>query len=289
MADGPATKGRRLTASALLVGVAVALSVGTLALWFLGELFPDAAPEVGRVVFGNVPEAVIVLFYVTVTGGVFLLVYLLALRARNWERGAGETRRGLLGARLRELDKGLRMKTLMRDPQAGLMHAMIYYAFIVLFLGTVTLEIDHILPESLQFLKGSVYQWYSAILDLAGLVFLGGLAWAGFRRYVQRPSRLRGKTRPEDGWILGILAAHRCHRPRHRGRPDQHRRATRLREVVVCRLPVELVAPSGRGGRNTPGAVDRTRRRVRRLPGAGAHHQAAPHVHLPRQHVPRAA
>ncbi len=65
----------------------------------------------------------------------------------------------------------------MRDPAAGLMHSLIYWGFLILFLGTVTLEIDHILPEQFQFLEGRVYQGYSAILDLASLMFLGGLAW----------------------------------------------------------------------------------------------------------------
>ena len=34
----------------------------------------------------------------------------------------------------------------MRDRAARLMHSMVYYGFVVLFLGTVTLEIDHLLP-----------------------------------------------------------------------------------------------------------------------------------------------
>jgi hypothetical protein len=51
---------------------------------------------------------------------------------------------------------------------------MIYYGFIVLFLGTVTLEIDNLAPTNLKFLEGAFYQWYSAILDAFGIVFLAG-------------------------------------------------------------------------------------------------------------------
>ena len=86
------------------------------------------------------------------------------------------------------------------------MHSLIYWGFLILFLGTVTLEIDHILPEQFQFLEGRVYQGYSAILDLASLMFLGGLALGALSRYGQRPWRIRSKTRPEDAWILAILA-----------------------------------------------------------------------------------
>src|SRR5215208_3899938 len=37
-------------------------------------------------------------------------------------------------------------------------------------------------------------------------VFRGGVAWAILRRYVQRPYRIRIKTRPEHAIILGIFA-----------------------------------------------------------------------------------
>ena len=68
------------------------------------------------------------------------------------------------------------MQTLLEDRAAGLMHALVYYGFIVLFLGTVTLEIDHLLPENLKFLEGGFYQGYSFTLDLASVAYLGGLA-----------------------------------------------------------------------------------------------------------------
>ena len=53
------------------------------------------------------------------------------------------------------------------------MHAMIYYGFVILFLGTVTLELDHIARWP-QASRGPGLSGYSAILDAAGLVFLGG-------------------------------------------------------------------------------------------------------------------
>lgn len=202
--EGPS---RRLpSASQILLGLGVLSAVGTLFLWFLGSLGGTHEPEVGRVVFGNIPTGLKAVFYLATATGLAVCFYLFSIRAKNWQRGQGEKRTGMWGARFRRLEQGLRMKTLMRDRQAGLMHAMVYYGFIVLFLGTVTLEIDHLAPESLKFLEGNVYLGYSFILDLAGLVFLGGLLWAMGRRYLQRPWRLRSKTKPEDAWILGLLA-----------------------------------------------------------------------------------
>ena len=98
------------------------------------------------------------------------------------------------------------MRTVLEDRQAGLMHSMIYWGFIVLLLGTITLEIDHLLPGNMKFLHGWFYEGYSAVLDLAAVVFLIGIVWAVVRRYGQKPWRLRTKTRPEDAWILIVLA-----------------------------------------------------------------------------------
>ena len=99
------------------------------------------------------------------------------------------------------------MRTLLRDPAAGLMHSMIYFGFLVLLAVTTVLEIDHQLPESLKFLHGRTYQAYAFVADLAGLVFVGGLVWAIVRRYAARPYRIRIKTRPEHAVILGVLLA----------------------------------------------------------------------------------
>ncbi len=85
------------------------------------------------------------------------------------------------------------------------MHSMIYFGFLVLLGVTTALEVDHQLPESLKFLHGDVYRAYAFIGDAAGLVFTVGVIWAILRRYVQRPYRIRIKTKPEHALILGVL------------------------------------------------------------------------------------
>jgi Fe-S oxidoreductase/nitrate reductase gamma subunit len=196
---------RRLTVRGVLTGLAVVAFFGTLLFWWLGSLPGHFVPEVGREVFGNISPVIQALFYVSIASFLALTLYLFSLRAKNWERGVAEDRSGRWGQRLRSLMAGLTMKTLLRDRAAGLMHAMIYFGFLVLFLGTVTLEIDHLLPTSLKFLKGNTYKVYSAILDLAAVVFVAGIGWAIVRRYGQRPWRLRLKTKAEDAWILLTL------------------------------------------------------------------------------------
>jgi Fe-S oxidoreductase/nitrate reductase gamma subunit len=189
-----------------LEGLGILLALGTLALGILGTIPQHIEVEVGRVVFGNIPAPLQVVFYVGVAGFLWLMLHLFARRAREWSLGAPEDRTGLWGRRIEHLGSGLRMKTLLRDPRPGLVHSALYYGFLVLFLGTVILEIDHILPNNLKFLHGVVYQGYSAVLDLASLVFLGGVALFILNRYLVRPGRTRTKTRPEDALILGLLA-----------------------------------------------------------------------------------
>ncbi len=197
---------RKFTAAEIVVFLGVLAVVGTLASWFAGQFPGHAESPVSRKVFVNIPAAVEGMFYVAVAGFLFLTFYLFSLRAKNWQRGAPDRRTGHWRERLEAMGAGLRMQTLMRDRGAGLMHSMVYYGFLVLFLGTVTLEIDHLLPAGFKFLQDDVYRAYSFILDAAALVFLGGLAWAFVRRYGQAPWRLRSKTRPEDFWILVTLA-----------------------------------------------------------------------------------
>ncbi|MDH3307756.1 MAG: heterodisulfide reductase-related iron-sulfur binding cluster [Acidimicrobiia bacterium] len=198
---------RKPTAAQILLAVGVLAFFGTLALWWLGTLPGEPHFAVGREVFGNIGTPLQALFYLGAAGFLGLSLYLFSLRAENWQRGSADPRTGAWQERLRRLGSGLRMQTLMRDRAAGLMHSMVYYGFFVLFLGTVTLEIDHVVPIRFKFLQGGVYQAFSGILDLAAIVFLGGLLWAFVRRYGQRPWRLRSKTKPEDGWILATLAA----------------------------------------------------------------------------------
>jgi hypothetical protein len=163
---------RRPTAAQVLETIGVLSAGGTLALGLLGTIQEHPHFDVGREVFGNVPDPVVMIFYVAVAAFLWLTFHLFAQRAESWQQGGPEDRTGHWKERLARLFDGLSMKTLMRDPRSGIMHSMIYFGFIVLFLGTVTLEIDHLLPAGLKFLHGastsdtrrsSIWQaWYSS-------------------------------------------------------------------------------------------------------------------------------
>jgi Fe-S oxidoreductase/nitrate reductase gamma subunit len=164
--------------------------------------------RVARPAFTDIPDPIYWLFYATVATMLFVCAWLVSLRVRNYLRGGPDDRRTTranVHRRLADFRSGVWMRTLLRDPAAGVMHSCIYFGFLVLFAATVILEIDHQLPSSLKFLHGSVYEGYKATANAFGVVFLVGLLWAVGRRYVQRPYRIRIKTKPEDAVILGTL------------------------------------------------------------------------------------
>jgi Fe-S oxidoreductase/nitrate reductase gamma subunit len=191
----------------LIIGVLVAL--GTL--W--SGIMPTVTgwkhrSPISREVFVNVPKPLEVGFYAAVATALFLVAWLAALRMRNYERGGPDDRRTnkhTIERRMRDFRSGVWMRTLMRDPAAGVMHSLIYFSFLVLFLATVILEVDHLLPGSWQFLHGQTYEAYAFMADAAGVVFLVGILWALARRYLQRPYRIRIKTKPEHLVILGTF------------------------------------------------------------------------------------
>ena len=201
----------RIRPSQLVALLSALFALGTAASGIAGGIETHAGePRVSRPVFWDIPTAMQAAFYVGVCTAILAAGWLLALRVQNWERGQPDRRVTTAANRKRRIDalwRGLTMQTLWRDPAAGAMHSLIYFPFLVLFAVTTTLEIDHLLPVSWQFLTGRTYQGYKFVGDTAGLLFVAGVVWAIVRRYVQRPFRLRIKTRPEDAFILGTLLA----------------------------------------------------------------------------------
>ncbi len=210
MATAPRPR-RPLKASQIVLVLSLLFAALIAASGIAGALEGAHDPSrVSRETFYDIPHALRALFYTALVVAVTASGWMLSVRVQNWERGAPD-RRATTAAnrsrRMRDLRRGLEMRTLVRDPAAGLMHSLIYFPFLILFAVTTVLEINHLLPGSLEFLHGSVYQTYKFIGDSAGLLFVIGIGWAAGRRYIRRPYRLRTKTRPEDALILGTFFA----------------------------------------------------------------------------------
>ena len=96
---------------------------------------------------------------------------------------------------------------LMRDPAPGVMHALIFWGFIVLTAGTIELIAQGVYPPfSYGFLPTWAYSAYSISQDVFGVLVLIAVAFALFRRLVLRPRRLSGDGLEQADAIL-ILSA----------------------------------------------------------------------------------
>jgi Fe-S oxidoreductase/nitrate reductase gamma subunit len=151
------------------------------------------------------------------TNGLFLLLVAVASAffALNVERlvrylrvGRAVDRRDHAPARLRNvLVVALGQSKLMREPGAGLMHAMIFWGFIVLTAGTVELIAQGVYPPfSYGFLPTWAYRVYSVSQDVFGVLVLVAVAFALYRRLVLRPRRLRGDGLEQADAIVILTA-----------------------------------------------------------------------------------
>ena len=167
--------------------------------------------EITRATFAGIPGPLQIAFYTVVPALLVWGAFAFADRVKNWERGRPDRRRTTpknVKRRLADFRAGVYMRTLLRDPAAGLMHCMIYFGFLVLLGVTTVLEVDHQLPEDLKFLHGRTYMAYSFVGDLAGVVFLGGIVvGASSAATCSGPYRIRIKTKPEHALILGVFLA----------------------------------------------------------------------------------
>jgi Fe-S oxidoreductase len=70
-------------------------------------------------------------------------------------------------------------RRLLEDPAAGWAHALLFYGFLGLFVGTCLVFVhDRLVP----FLFGPTYLVFSFLLEWAGLAFLAGVGWSAWRR-----------------------------------------------------------------------------------------------------------
>ena len=194
---------------ALIIGFAFATIT---ALSYGAELlfnFEDTSTHT-RPYFINIPGALKLAFYVTMVIVIAYGGWTFSQRMKNWERGNPDKRATTpknIKGRLEDLRAGLYMQTLLRDPAAGIMHSLMYFSFLILLAITTIGEINLQAPESLKFLHGGTYEAFAFVADVAGIAFLIGVGWAIVRRYVQRPYRIRIKSKPEHALILGVMLA----------------------------------------------------------------------------------
>ncbi|MCW5828252.1 MAG: 4Fe-4S dicluster domain-containing protein [Deltaproteobacteria bacterium] len=132
----------------------------------------------------------------------------------RWRKASGKFDLSDIGQRVKDfLVYGMLQKRVSERRLAGIMHQMIFYGFIVLFIGTtivaieydITRKLDEHFGTSLAFWHGDFYLGYSFFLDVMGLVFILGLGIALYRRFIKKPKHL--ETSVDDLRIIGMFGA----------------------------------------------------------------------------------
>ena len=160
-----------------------------------------------RDTFWNVPGWAQVGLYVGGLVAIAIFVWGLTQRVRLWRQGGPEARFDRLPERVGlVLTHALGQVRVLSQAYPGVMHAIMFWGFLALFLGTVLATIDWdvtLLLFDYKLLKGPFYLAYETVLDLFGLFFVVGLGMAVWRRFVLRPHRLDPTAR--FAWVLALL------------------------------------------------------------------------------------
>jgi len=160
-----------------------------------------------RDTFWNVPGWAQIALYVGGVIAIAIFVYGMWQRVTLWRRGLPENRLDRIAERLgRVLTHALGQVRTLSQAYPGVMHAIMFWGFLALFMGTVlaTLDWDITLPLfGYKLLKGPFYLFYETVLDMFGLFFVIGLGMAVWRRFVERPARVDATAR--FAWVLTLL------------------------------------------------------------------------------------
>lgn len=168
--------------------------------------------EAIRQIYWNVGEVLGSLtVYVTALAAMLVLFYGIVRDVATWRKGRPDARLDALGNRTTEfVVQTLGQKKTLQDRKPGMMHALIFFGFLGLFIGTdvIAVEEDFTIPllgaDAGKILVGDFYRAYETILDAVGLAFVGGLIWAYWRRYHKREERLHERQYDREA-LLSLI------------------------------------------------------------------------------------
>ena len=160
-----------------------------------------------RDTFWNIPSLVQGALYLGGIVAVAIFVYGVYRHVRLWRAGGPEQRFDHLPQRAKLVAKhALGQARTLSQAYPGIMHAIMFWGFLALFMGTVLATVDYDITLPLwgyKLLKGRFYLFYETVLDLFGLFFVIGLGMAVWRRFVVRPARIDPTARFAN--VLALL------------------------------------------------------------------------------------
>ncbi len=167
--------------------------------------------EFTREIYWNVGHGFTTLgpMYLLFAAAVAALVYGFRKRIAVYRLGQPLDRTDERNERIKDMLKNVLLQTkVARVEGAGVAHALFFWSFFALIIGTTLIVLQADFSDLLfdvKFLKGTFYLVFSLVLDLAGLMailMLGGLL---VRRYLFTPEGL--VTKRDDALMHGLLLA----------------------------------------------------------------------------------
>ncbi|MDA1214600.1 MAG: (Fe-S)-binding protein, partial [Planctomycetota bacterium] len=162
----------------------------------------STAESVTRDILGNIPSWLIVTFYLLVMAacGIACTGFLYRLFSVHLKGASDQTDvvvswRGRLASVCSYI---VLHRQLLRDRYAGFAHLLTLYGFVILFIGTVLVFLEHQTP--LHFFYGRFYLVSSLIIDLGGVAFLVGLGMFLWRRMVAGNVRIL-----REWWVTTLV------------------------------------------------------------------------------------
>lgn len=158
----------------------------------------------GREIFWNIGAwGNIVYVLMAIAMGIFIWAFY--RRYLLWRIGRPDNRLDHLNIRITSFVRKIGVEVLgqrliLQKPFPGVMHLIVFWAFLSFLVATIADFIHHYI---FHFLEGGVYLWFSLIVDSLGLLALLAIAGFAVRRYVLRPTLL--DNRPTDAIALTLL------------------------------------------------------------------------------------
>ena len=164
--------------------------------------------DITRPIMWNVGTFTKVAMYTLLVASTAVFLYGFWRRLKVWRRGrtdvapSGTAAQNSPAARLARVARHVLVQVrIARIPVAYASHLAIFYGFIVLFIGTVLVAIEHY--HLAHFFYGDFYRVASFLLDLFGLAFVIALFLAVARR--GGLTRVKPSSKPIDAAILWLL------------------------------------------------------------------------------------
>ena len=150
--------------------------------------------EATREIYWNVGPGAVWLMYLFAILALGICAWGFWSRLPVYRQGKPLNRLDRLPERIRLLVKGMLSQwKVLRVPDPGSLHALFFWGFGLLFIGTllIMLQVDFTAPLfDLVFLRGTFYKIYSVVLDAAGIVALFMLGGLLVRRFFVKPPGL---------------------------------------------------------------------------------------------------